>query len=75
VGGTQAHIDIQDGKFGFGNFNPYGEIGIVAPLSPTGPWLTTMSIEGASFYNYLAPSDERLQLLWILKFGIGYDLH
>lgn len=80
--GTNLHVDIVDGKGSFGNFHPYGEVGLAAPLSSREPGVPglmgTFSLQGAYLLHYgVIWRDEPGPVgdpLISFKFGIGWEL-
>jgi hypothetical protein len=80
VAGTNLHFDLLQSHFSFGNFQPYGEIGVAARLGSrddaSDGLVLTMGAQVMWLYNYLATGDEPRSNGYVtLKFGIGWDVH
>lgn len=82
IAGTNGHIDIVEGRFGFGNFQPYGELGLVTPFllrkagEERGP-IVTFSAMYTYLVHYLEFSREsapRADPTLFFKFGFGYEI-
>jgi hypothetical protein len=79
IAGTNIHVDRLGGRFSFGNFQPYGEVGVAARLGTRDDdvdgWVLTMGGQVMWLLNYLASGDEPLSIGYVtLKFGLGWDL-
>ena len=80
IAGTNLHFDLLAGHFSFGNFQPYGEIGVAARLGAredgVDGLVLTMGAQVMWLVNYLAPAGEPLSNGYVtLKFGLGWDWH
>jgi len=78
IAGTNLHFDLLGGQFSFGNFQPYGEIGVAARLGARDEdgWVLTMGGQVMWLLNYLAPADQPRSNGYVtLKFGLGWDWH
>lgn len=77
IAGTNLHVDLLEGRFSFGNFQPYGELGLAARLGARGDGpLATLGLQTMFLYNYLATGDApRSSEYLTIKFGIGWDVH
>ena len=80
IAGTNLHFDLVGGRFSFGNYQPYGELGVAARLGrrddASDGWVLTMGGQVMWLVNYLAPAGEPLSNGYVtLKFGLGWDWH
>jgi len=80
IAGTNLHFDSFGGHASFGNFQPYGEVGVAARLGnrddAADGYVVTMGGQGMWLLNYLAPADEPRSNGYVtLKFGLGWDWH
>lgn len=77
--GTTAHGDVVNGRYSFGNFSPYGELGMLTPLLRPNPdkdesgWILSMGIGAYSFVNYFVGGNGTLDSFVSLRFGIGWE--
>ncbi len=77
--GTTAHGDIVNGRYSFGNFSPYGEMGLMTPLLRPNPdveasgWILSMGIGAYSFVNYFVGGNGTLDSFVSLRLGIGWE--
>lgn len=80
IAGTNLHFDLLQSHFSFGNFQPYGELGVAARLGSrddaSDGWVLTMGAQVMWLYNYLATGDEPRSNGYVtFKFGLGWDVH
>ena len=79
IGGTQAHFDLINNHFSFGNFQPYAQMGLTAPLTrrerddSDGP-IVTLAFQYSFLVHYLVREGEpRTDGFLAIKFGIGWE--
>lgn len=74
--GTDLHFDAVDGYFSFGNFQPYGQIGVAAALGD-GPHAPVFTLTGQAEYfihylAYLHDNEPKTDAFIAIKLGIGF---
>lgn len=83
MAGTNFHVDYVDGRASWGNFQPYGEIGVAAELSSANEeddrgFIFTLGFGASYFVHYAAILDghgPKTDTFLLLKFGFGYELY
>lgn len=83
MAGTTFHVDYVDGRPSWGNFHPYGELGVAASLSQTNEVedrgvIFTLGVGANYFVHYAAILDgqgPKTDAFLLLKFGLGYELY
>ncbi|HEX7663180.1 MAG TPA: hypothetical protein VF407_01650 [Polyangiaceae bacterium] len=76
--GTDLHFDGVDGYFSFGNFQPYGQIGLVSSLGE-GKFAPLFTLTGQAEYfihylAYLHDDEPKTDLFIAIKLGIGFEI-
>jgi hypothetical protein len=79
LAGTNLHVDLLNSRFSFGNFQPYGEVGVAGRLGNRGDdedgLIVTLGMQFMFLYNYLAQNEPASDGYISIKFGLGWDVH
>lgn len=75
--GTDLHFDGVDGYFSFGNFQPYGQIGVAASLGE-GEHAPIFTLTGQAEYfihylSYLHDNEPHTDAFIAIKLGVGFE--
>ncbi len=75
IAGTNLHVDLLQSRFSFGNFQPYGEVGLATRLGRTDQdgLILTLGAQLMFLYNYLAQNEPATDGYLTIKFGFGWD--
>ncbi len=76
--GTSGHVDQIRDRFSFGNFSPYGEVGVRTSVPARyqdggDGWFLSLGLGTASSFNFLVGGGDTIDGFLLMKLGVGYE--